>query len=259
MVFDAHERAFALFKARVRAWPLLQYEEGGGSDLRRQGLSIQPPLPAAVLVSSGRARRLHAGLGQGERSGREPGRARARALLHASPAVQELRRTERLAFPTSASPGPKPHTHPERPEQTIWEVFEDERPKLIPDYRCRFDRFHAVPASVSKICLARFDNNKYSVSASAVGCPVDIHAYADRLVIGQDERIVAEHERAFGRGERSTTPWHYVPVPARKLGALRNGAPFKDWVLAAALDRIRRRLAGSDDGDQQMVKACPRT
>ena len=61
----------------------------------------------------------------------------------------------------------KAHAHPERPEQTIWEVFEEERPKLIP-YRGRFDGFHALPASVSKTCLVRFDNNKYSVSASAV-------------------------------------------------------------------------------------------
>ena len=45
-----------------------------------------------------------------------------------------------------------------------------------------------------------------------------------------------------------------MPVLARKPGALRNGAPFKDWVLPAALDKIRRKLAGSDDGDRQMVK-----
>jgi transposase len=147
----------------------------------------------------------------------------------------------------------KAHAHPERPEQTIWEVFEEERPKLIP-YRGRFDGFHALPASVSKTCLVRFDNNKYSVSASAVGRPVDIHAYADRIVIRQDGRIVGEHRRSFGRGETVYDPWHYVPVLARKPGALRNGAPFKDWVLPTALDRIRRKLAGSSDGDRQMVK-----
>ena len=44
-----------------------------------------------------------------------------------------------------------------------------------------------------------------------------------------------------------------MPVLARKPGALRNGAPFKDWVLPAALERVRRKLAGSDDGDRQMV------
>jgi hypothetical protein len=44
-----------------------------------------------------------------------------------------------------------------------------------------------------------------------------------------------------------------VPVLARKPGALRNGAPFKDWVLPAAMERIRRKLAGAADGDRQMV------
>ena len=41
---------------------------------------------------------------------------------------------------------------------------------------------------------------------------------------------------------------------ARKPGALRNGAPFKDWPLPASLERVRRKLKGSDDGDRQMVK-----
>lgn len=45
-----------------------------------------------------------------------------------------------------------------------------------------------------------------------------------------------------------------MPILARKPGALRNGAPFKDWVLPAALERVRRKLAGSDAGDRQMVK-----
>jgi transposase len=146
----------------------------------------------------------------------------------------------------------KAHRHPELSEQTIWEAFEAERPKLVP-YAGPFDGFHAVPASVSKTCLVRFDNNKYSVAASAVGRPVEIHAYADRIVIRQDGRIVGEHPRAFGRGATVYDPWHYVPVLARKPGALRNGAPFKDWVLPAAMERVRRKLAGADDGDRQMV------
>jgi len=146
----------------------------------------------------------------------------------------------------------KAHRHPELSEQTIWEAFEAERPKLVP-YAGPFDGFHAVPASVSKTCLVRFDNNKYSVAASAVGRPVEIHAYADRIVIRQDGRIVGEHPRAFGRGATVYDPWHYVPVLARKPGALRNGAPFKDWVLPAAMERVRRKLARADDGDRQMV------
>ena len=127
-----------------------------------------------------------------------------------------------------------------------------ERPKLVP-YRGRFDGFHAVPAAVSKACLVRFDNNKYLVAAGAVGRPVEVHAYADRIVIRQDGRVVGEHRRSFGRGMTIYDPWHYVPVLARKPGALRNGAPFKDCVLPAALERVRRKLAGADDGNRQMV------
>jgi hypothetical protein len=106
---------------------------------------------------------------------------------------------------------------------------------------------------VSKTCLVRFDTNKYSVLASAVGRPVEIRAYADRIELRQEGRIVGRHRRAFGRGKTIYDPWHYVPVLARKPGALRNGAPFKDWVLPANLDRIRRRLARLNDGDRQMV------
>ncbi len=110
-----------------------------------------------------------------------------------------------------------------------------------------------MPAAVSKTCLVRYDNNKYSVSANVVGRPVEVYAYADRIVIRQDGRVVGEHRRAFGRGETIYDPWHYAPVLARKPGALRNGALFKDWVLSAAMERIRRKLTGADDGNRQMV------
>jgi len=87
----------------------------------------------------------------------------------------------------------------------------------------------------------------------AVGRPVEIRAYADRIELRQDGQPVGEHVRCFGRDRTVFDPWHYVPVLARKPGALRNGAPFKDWVLPASLERIRRRLATAEDGDRQMV------
>jgi transposase len=148
----------------------------------------------------------------------------------------------------------KAHKHPELTDRTIWQVFEAERPKLVPIAGGPFDGFHATQASVSKTCLARFDNNKYSVASRAVGRPVEIQAYADRVVIRQDGAIIGEHRRRFGRGETIYDPWHYVPVLARKPGALRNGAPFKDWPLPASLEQVRRKLRGGEDGDRQMVK-----
>ena len=148
----------------------------------------------------------------------------------------------------------KKRPHPTIPGKTVWEVFEEERAFLIA-YRGPFDGFHATNgASVSKTCLVRFDNNHYSVAARAVGQPVDVRAYAGRIVIRQDGETVGEHSRRFGRGETAYDPWHYVPVLTRKPGALRNGAPFKGWELPGALGRMRTRLTGRDDGDRQFVK-----
>jgi hypothetical protein len=146
----------------------------------------------------------------------------------------------------------KAHKHPEIAQRTVWQAFEDERSKLVP-LPGRFDGFHAASASVSKTCLVRFDTNKYSVCSRAVGRPVEIQASADRIVIRQDGAVAGEHARSFGRGETVYDPWHYVPVLARKPGALRNGAPFRDWPLPSGLEGVRRRLEGSDDGDRQMV------
>ena len=159
----------------------------------------------------------------------------------------------------------KAHKHPEQTDQTVWQMFEAERPHLV-GYAGPFDGFHSVPASVSRTCTVRFDNNKYSVISTAVGRPVEVHAYAERIVIRQDGVVVAEHPRCFGRFETIYDPWHYVPVLARKPGALRpshglhanrcratNGAPFRDWVLPAAMAAIRRKLKGVSDGDKQMV------
>ena len=144
------------------------------------------------------------------------------------------------------------HPHPERRDCPVWEMFEQERPALVP-YVGTFDGFNARTSAVSKTCLVAYDKNRYSVMAQAVGRPVEVHAYAERILIRQDGQVVGEHPRCFGREQIVYDPWHYVPVLARKPGALRNGAPFKGWVLPGALGRVQGRLRGSVDGDRQMV------
>ena len=143
--------------------------------------------------------------------------------------------------------------HPEQTDKTVFEMFAVERPALIP-YRGAFDGFHATSASVSKTCLVRFDNNRYSVMSKAVRRPVDVHAYADRIGIKQDGIVVGEHARRFGRNQTAYVPRHYVPVLARRPGALRNGAPFKDWPLPSSIEKVRARLAGTDAEDRHTVR-----
>ena len=101
--------------------------------------------------------------------------------------------------------------------------------------------------------LVRFDRNRYSIEARAANRPVQLRAYADRVVVRFDGEVVATHERVFGSGRVRYNPLHYLPVLARKPGALRNGAPFKDWELPPNLTKLRARLGRSDEADRQFV------
>jgi len=159
MVFDAHDRAFALFK---------------GTCVR----GIYDNMKTAVetiFVGKGRlynrrfmqmcSHYLVDPVACTPASGWEKGQVENQVGL-----VRERFFTPRLRFKTldelnawlldKCIAYAKAHRHPELAEQTVWEVFEAERPKLVP-YAGRFDGFHAVPASVSKTCLVRFDNNKF--------------------------------------------------------------------------------------------------
>ena len=145
------------------------------------------------------------------------------------------------------------HPHPEQKELTVARAWEAERPALQP-MLAPFDGFHETPHAVTGTCLISFDRNRYSVMAKAARRAVQVRAYADRIVVRLDDEVIAEHARSFGRDRMILDPWHYLPVLARKPGALRNGAPFQGWELPPALARLRRQLGPGDDADRRFVR-----
>ena len=145
------------------------------------------------------------------------------------------------------------HPHPEHREMTVAEALEAERPVLQP-MLAPFDGFHESQHAVTGTCLISFDRNRYSVMARVVRCVVQVRAYADRIVVRSGDEVVAEHARFFGRDRTTLDPWHYLPVLARKPGALRNGAPFQNWDLPPSLAQLRRKLGSGDEADRRFVR-----
>ncbi|MFX7808410.1 IS21 family transposase, partial [Acinetobacter baumannii] len=135
--------------------------------------------------------------------------------------------------------------HPEQGELTVAQALEIERSALQPMLG-PFDGFNESEHAVTGTCLISFDRNRYSVLSTVARRTVKVRAYADR--------VVAEHPRYFGRNRTIYDPWHYLPVLARKPGALRNGAPFQDWDLPPALARLRRKLGNGDDAARRFVR-----
>lgn len=144
------------------------------------------------------------------------------------------------------------HKHPEFPDQTVATVFAREQEHLI-RVKGLFDSYQETPVRVSYTSLVSFDRNRYSVHASAVGTTVSVRAYADRIIVLADGQTVGVHVRQFGRDKTLFDPWHYLEVLKRKPGALRNGAPFKDWELPLPLKQVRAAMINRPDGDKQFV------
>ena len=186
-----------LFQGSVHARHLRQHEDGGRDRVHRQRAPVQLALRTVDEPSPDRADGLHAGGGLGEGPSREPGWRCTEAVLraswrsHASHGRPSFKTLDDLNgwLADKCIAYAKVQPHPEQTDKTVFEMFEAERPVLMA-YVGAFDGFHATTASVSKTCLVRFDRNKYSVQSSAVGRPVDIHAYADRIVIKQDGVVV---------------------------------------------------------------------
>jgi len=143
--------------------------------------------------------------------------------------------------------------HPEFRERTIWEVFQEERASLM-ELRGPFDGFIEKAVRATTTCLIMADHNRYSVDARAAGQMVLVRSHAERIRVLFNDAVVADHPRHFRRDQIIYDPWHYLPVLVRKPGALRNGAPFKDWDLPAALAEVRAKLKRHADGDRQFVK-----
>lgn len=167
------------------------------------------------------------------------------------PKVESLEELNALLLRDSIS-WAKSRPHPEFKDRTIWEVFEAERNVLVKVSQ-PFDGYARHEVRVSPCALVSFDRNRYSVPVAAAGKAVQVRAYADRLVVTSEGRPLAEHARLFGRDRTVFDPWHYLPALERKPGALRNGAPFRDWRLPEPMEAIREALQRFRDWDRQMV------
>ena len=143
--------------------------------------------------------------------------------------------------------------HPEFKDRTIWEVYQEERASLM-ELRAPFDGFVEKAVRATTTCLIMADHNRYSVDARAAGRMVLVRTHAEHIVVLLGDEIVADHPRNFRRDQIVYDPWHYLPVLMKKPGALRNGAPFKDWALPPALSQVRAKLKSHADGDRQFVK-----
>ncbi len=142
--------------------------------------------------------------------------------------------------------------HPTDKQRTIEDVFQDEKNSLI-SVQSPFAGYSENDCRISNTCLVRYDRNHYSVDCRAAGETATLRATATRILVIWKGEVLADHERQFGRDKTIYNPWHYLNVLSRKPGALRDGAPFKDWQLPPNLLRAQQKILRQTGGDRSFV------
>ncbi|MBS3904653.1 MAG: IS21 family transposase [Simkania sp.] len=133
---------------------------------------------------------------------------------------------------------------------TVQEALELEQPELMP-LPGVFDGYIEFIARVSSTCLVTVKRNRYSVPCRWANRRISVRLYSDRLDLYGDDAWIASHARLWDRDQVSYDWQHYLPLLARKPGALRNGAPFTE--MPSALLSLKRALNKQTGGDRAMA------
>jgi hypothetical protein len=141
--------------------------------------------------------------------------------------------------------------------ETIGQRFERDRAAADRLPARAFDACVPQEAKVDKYQTVRFDSNRYSTPRNCAFRSVTIKGYINHLEVVTEGRVVARHDRCYGRGEQILDPVHYLVTLGRRPAALDHSKVYRHWRLPAAFADLRARLEqrhGPTAGARQYVR-----
>lgn len=121
-----------------------------------------------------------------------------------------------------------------------------------------FDACIKVSTTATSLSLVRFDTNDYSVPSEWAHHPVVVKGYMDRVEIFYKDKLIARHERLWGKEGVAFNPVHYLAVLEGKPGALDHARPLEDWNLPECFALLRRRMEAQEkhhgEGTREYIK-----
>ncbi len=134
-------------------------------------------------------------------------------------------------------PGPQVHGG-----KTVRELFEEEKPRLLPLQSERFAACRRRCTFVDSHALVRVDTVRYSVPVAWAYHPCTIAIFVGEVRIECQGQVVAVHERCYRPGQFVLDPRHYLRLLERKPGSLDNARPFKGQPWGESFDLLRKEL-----------------
>jgi hypothetical protein len=134
---------------------------------------------------------------------------------------------------------------PQEPHLTVREAFAQEQPQLLALPDNPFETDEQLAVSVGKTPYIRFDLNDYSVPHTQVRRTLTVRASLREVRVLDGREVIAEHPRAYGKGEQIEAPAHLQALLGAKRGArhhraqdrLAQAAPSSRALLQQAAER----------------------
>ena len=131
--------------------------------------------------------------------------------------------------------------------KTIGELWDQERSHLLTLPAHPFPCCRTVPVRPNRLSMVTFQTNRYSVPVENASESLLLRAFVDRIEITDGTRVVATHERCYGREQDVLDVFHYLPLLKKRPGAFDHAKPLKMWTRPAIFDsylaRMRERLS----------------
>jgi transposase len=134
---------------------------------------------------------------------------------------------------------------PEDRASTVREVFEEERPRLLPPPEDRFPTEDTVPVRAGKTPYVRFDGNDYSIPHDHTRRILTVAASQKVVRVLDSLELIASHPRSWGRRRQVEDPAHIQALADQKCQAregrgmdrLQHAAPHSRALLCALAER----------------------
>lgn len=122
------------------------------------------------------------------------------------------------------------------------ELLQEEQDHAFMPLKDLYNVSKLIIAKVDCYALVSCDTNHYSVPSRYVGKQVIIRLYPFEVQVSYQEQLIARHSRLLGKHDEALNPYHYLPLLAKKPGAIEDAKFMQDWHLPPIFETYHKQL-----------------
>lgn len=141
-------------------------------------------------------------------------------------------------------------------QKTIWELFQEERPEMMPLSEVALDAGFTTTALVHPDLTVHHQGIKYSVPKTLAGKEVTLRISPFHVSVFYHGEQVYKHERPLKKQEHQYVLEHYLDILERKPRAINQAKVLKQGIMPKECSEFLC-LCREQDAKQQLVEILP--